>query len=64
MYTCIAADNLGKNSRCAIFNGDGPCIKWRNGLVVKIRLNNGPPEWKIWNQCDLKNDGKYLDKNQ
>ena len=37
-HTCIAADSLGKNSRCATFKGDGPCIRWRNGLVDRTRL--------------------------
>ena len=37
LQTCIAADNLGRNSRCATLRGEGPWIRWRNGLVDKIR---------------------------
>jgi len=42
LQTCIAADNLGRNSSWAVFRGDGPWIRCRNGLADKMRSYKGP----------------------
>ena len=61
LQTCIAADNLGRNSSWAVFRGDGPWIRCRNGLADKMRSYKGPATVKynindtiISDKCQMK----------